>query len=119
MKNICPVCGYDNLRRPPSDYLICPCCRTEFGVSDYSWSHGELRQMWISQGAKWFSNRTIAPNGWSPIAQLRNIGYICNKDDIKSITQARIEIQSTQVSTNAPNDEKIPYRACLPAHGEV
>lgn len=88
MKNICPVCGYDALRRPPVDYSICPYCRTEYGVSDYSWSHAELRQIWIEHGAKWGSRRVAEPAGWNVVQQLENIGYTCTDADLKSIACA-------------------------------
>jgi rubredoxin len=62
----CPVCGYDELPRPPDDYLICPSCGTEFGYDDFAdtdlerqrrWN--ELRKLWFDRGMPWFS--TIVP----------------------------------------------------------
>jgi hypothetical protein len=59
MKYLCPVCGYDQMEHPPQDYAICLCCRTEFGVSDFSWTHEQLRQNWIARGAKWGSSYAL------------------------------------------------------------
>ncbi len=71
--NVCPVCGYDNLTHPPKDYMICPCCGTEFGYDDFTATHEELRQEWMSNGCQWFSSRVLAPTGWDPVAQLRTL----------------------------------------------
>ena len=60
----CPVCGNGHMLHPATDYNICPCCRTEFGVSDYSWTHEELRQDWIENGAKWMGKYVSEPPGW-------------------------------------------------------
>ena len=75
MKYLCTVCGYDQLRRPPKNYHICPCCGTEFGNDDFDVSHEMLRSEWVARGMGWFSRRNPAPANWSPVAQLRNIGY--------------------------------------------
>jgi hypothetical protein len=64
----CPVCMYPNLAYPPRDYHICPCCGTEFGNDDAEFSHDQLREMWISAGARWFFGR--APDHWNPWVQL-------------------------------------------------
>lgn len=93
MKNVCPVCGYDALRRPPTDYSICPCCRTEYGVSDYSWSHAELRHIWIEHGAIWGSKRVAEPVGWNPVQQLENIGYSCTDADLKRLECAESNLE--------------------------
>lgn len=70
---ICPVCGYDHLRRPPLDYVICPSCGTEFGYDDFATSHAELRRRWIAGGARWWSPNTPPPQNWSPIEQLARV----------------------------------------------
>jgi len=70
----CPVCGYDNLSHPPRDYMICPCCGTEFGNDDFELSHNELRKEWILDGARWFSDHTPPPPGWNPTTQLIKAG---------------------------------------------
>jgi hypothetical protein len=65
---------YPNLAYPPRDYHICPCCGTEFGNDDAEFSHDQLREMWISGGARWFFGR--APEHWNPWIQLLNSGLI-------------------------------------------
>jgi hypothetical protein len=72
---MCPVCGYDGLRKPPADYAICPCCGTEFGYSDagpepQSHIHASLRKNWINHGATWHSQYTVSPGFWNPWLQL-------------------------------------------------
>ena len=64
----CPVCFYDKLEDPPSDYNICECCGTEFENDDCDTSHDELRDKWVKNGARWFFG--AAPMGWNPWAQL-------------------------------------------------
>jgi hypothetical protein len=72
MNHVCPVCFYEKLPYPPSDYHICPCCGTEFGNDDAEFSHDQLREMWIAGGANWFFGR--APKDWSPSLQLQKHG---------------------------------------------
>jgi hypothetical protein len=72
----CPVCGYNKLRRPPADHLICPSCGTQFGYSDagdraLTDIHASLRRGWIDSGAKWHSKSVQAPDSWNPWNQLR------------------------------------------------
>lgn len=52
---VCPVCEYDQLLRPPEDYIICPQCGTEFGYDDFATSHDDLRQQWIAGGRRFWS----------------------------------------------------------------
>jgi hypothetical protein len=66
MQYICPVCAYPELTHPPADYMICPCCGTEFGHDDFAASYEELRRAWLAAGAPWFSEETPPPPGWSP-----------------------------------------------------
>jgi hypothetical protein len=68
----CPVCFFDELPYPPRDYHICPCCGTEFGNDDAEVSDSRLREIWITQGAKWFFGKP--PEGWSPWHQLAESG---------------------------------------------
>jgi hypothetical protein len=68
----CPVCFYDKMPDVPKDYNICPCCGTEFGVDDELRNYTQLRQYWISTGAKWFFNE--APPTWNPWFQLSIAG---------------------------------------------
>ncbi len=72
----CSVCGYDRLPRRPSDWLLCPCCRTKFGYSDVGRSTEQLRAEWIADGATWGSSYVAKPPAWDAVVQLRNIGYI-------------------------------------------
>jgi hypothetical protein len=65
---------YPNLAYPPRDYHICPCCGTEFGNDDAEFSHDQLREMWISAGARWFFGR--APEQWNPWIQLIRAGLV-------------------------------------------
>jgi hypothetical protein len=66
--NSCPVCTYDALPFTPTDYNICPCCGTEFGVDDTYISWEELRDEWVANGAPWFFGE--APAGWNATLQL-------------------------------------------------
>jgi hypothetical protein len=73
----CPVCGYDRLNKPPMDYLICPCCGTEFGYSDsgpepVAQIHAELRAYWLNHGSQWHSRAVPQPLFWNPYFQLIN-----------------------------------------------
>ncbi len=73
--HICPVCGYDALRRPPKDHTICPCCGVEFGYDDAGpvsakEMHAALRRRWIDRDAKWHSLRVPRPDDWNPWVQL-------------------------------------------------
>ena len=70
---LCPVCGFDGMIDPPKDFNICPCCGTEFGYEDHILTHGELRDMWIEEGCKWFSDYTTPPENWNPQDQLKNV----------------------------------------------
>ena len=64
----CPVCYYTGLQEPPTNYNICECCGTEFGVDDELRSHEQLRNQWINHGAPWFFR--VPPVGWNPWMQL-------------------------------------------------
>ncbi len=74
MKYTCPVCGFDQLPHPPSDYMICPSCDTEFGYTDFNVSHDELRKQWRLGGARWQSKVFPPPSGWNPYLQLARAG---------------------------------------------
>jgi len=85
----------------PADYAICPCCRTEFGVSDLYSTHDELRREWIEQGAQWGSRYVGAPRVWSAVSQLKNIAYICIDADLHRIAHTRFD----RVIPSLPNVE--------------
>lgn len=69
---MCPVCFYDKMPDPPVDYNICPCCGTEFEHDDELRTHEQLRDYWISSGAKWFFYPP--PLFWNPWQQLALAG---------------------------------------------
>ena len=73
MKFHCPVCMFPSLPYPPANYHVCPCCGTEFGNDDADYSHGQLREMWVAGGARWFFG-TPPPN-WSASKQLVDGGH--------------------------------------------
>jgi hypothetical protein len=75
---MCPVCGYDRLRRPPRNFIICPSCGTEFSYSDSAVSHQELRREWLLHGGKWQSNVMRQPIGWDRDRQLQNLDRVQN-----------------------------------------
>lgn len=52
----CPVCDYNKLSDPPTNFNICPSCGTEFDNDDYDKTHAELRAEWIKGGRKWWSD---------------------------------------------------------------
>lgn len=86
MKLTCPVCGYDNIQEPKLKWSICPSCGTQFGLSDSGYTVPQLRQMWIQdKNATWQGPTLLRPSRWSPIAQLRNIGYECTRTDRQKI----------------------------------
>jgi transcriptional regulator with XRE-family HTH domain len=66
----CPVCGYDQLTKPPRDFYICPCCGTEFELDDDERTLQELRSKWIDRNMTWFSRATPPPKDWNPYRQL-------------------------------------------------
>jgi len=68
----CPVCFYGNMPDAAEPYNICPCCGTEFGNDDEDRTHVQLREYWISSGAKWFFQE--APETWNPWFQLMKAG---------------------------------------------
>lgn len=99
MRYLCPVCGYDKLEYPPHDYSICPCCRTEFGVSDRNWSHNDLRQDWIARGANWGSILTPRPANWNFVKQLLNIYDTLTQEEQLFVRQNLHEASKTASGT--------------------
>lgn len=73
---LCPVCGYDKLRQPATNHMICPCCGIHFDYDDYAVSHDQLRQEWLDKGASWFSRKTTKPEGWNSEEQLKNLNAL-------------------------------------------
>jgi hypothetical protein len=70
----CPVCFYDKMPDAPESYNICPCCGTEFGTDDEERTPAQLREYWISSGAKWFYQD--APPTWNAWFQLSMAGVV-------------------------------------------
>ena len=70
MQYICPVCGYPKLTGPPVDFLICPCCGTEFEYDDATLTHQQLRHQWIQSGMQWHSHAVSPSPGWNAWWQL-------------------------------------------------
>lgn len=76
----CPVCGYDQLRKPPADHTICPSCGVQFGYNDAGplplpEMHQILRRKWINLGLRWHSRVIPQPVGWNAYVQLINAGF--------------------------------------------
>ena len=72
----CNVCGYPCLTRPPADFMICPCCYTEYGYDDANKSHALLRLEWIQKGMPWMGqNVSPPPDNWNPLEQLAKAGF--------------------------------------------
>jgi hypothetical protein len=80
MSYVCPVCGYNGLRRPPKDYLICPSCGTEFDYHDSGAGYAELRSGWLASGAKWHSRVIPPPPDWDAEEQLLRAGLTCKSE---------------------------------------
>jgi len=74
-KWFCLVCGYPELRYPPTDWNICPCCGVEFNYHDSGNTYAELRAGWIAGGCAWFSNHTPAPQNWDANSQLERADF--------------------------------------------
>jgi hypothetical protein len=89
-KNICPVCGYDELNEPAyndiggGSFEICSSCFFQFAYDEGDIGieepethaiHQEWREKWIKDGMPWRGGDG-KPDDWNPITQLRNIGII-------------------------------------------
>jgi len=79
LKFKCPVCGFAELEQSPYDelgcatFVICPSCGAEFGYSDATTSHEELRKRRIKRGLPWSSRIVKPPSGWAAQRQLRGL----------------------------------------------
>lgn len=70
----CPVCGWERMRNPPTNHEICPCCGTQFGYTDASVTHEDLRLKWVHKGAKWHSSSwRPGPSDFNASAQLARL----------------------------------------------
>src|SRR5436305_1938186 len=73
---VCPVCAYPRLNYPPSDFVICPSCGTEFGYHDTVRTYSDLRMEWIANGMVWHSHVIPQPGNWNPLEHLIMEGYL-------------------------------------------
>jgi hypothetical protein len=86
---ICTVCGFDGLKYPPADHVICPSCGTQFGLDDEGpfskdEAHLRLRNRWISNGAKWYSKVLPEPAQWNPYNQMMVAGLYRRESNLAS-----------------------------------
>lgn len=88
----CPVCLYANLPYPPKDYHICPCCSTEFGNDDAEFTYGQLREMWIASGARWFfGNPPLYWNPWIQLLEAKHTDFFPKwVSEIKTVSSVRV-----------------------------
>src|SRR5437868_414372 len=89
----CPVCMFNAMPYPPSDFHICPCCGTEFGNDDEDFSHSQLREMWLASGGHWFFGQP--PAGWNFFNQLYVAGLFT-----LNVRGAEAEIQTESAYTD-------------------
>jgi hypothetical protein len=101
MKHTCPVCGYDALARAPVDYYICPCCGTEFGYDDIAHSWDDLRNLWLSKGAPWFSKRTAPPADWDVLNQIGRL-TVQNVRNIAGTTPGEVPVLREESLVSKP-----------------
>lgn len=87
MKNMCLVCGYNELYEPPYDERgvpsdeICPCCGFQFGyddddVQDKKVIYEQWRDKWIQNGCQWFSKSRKPNENWNAKQQLNKINSL-------------------------------------------
>lgn len=118
----CPVCGYDQLRRPPEDFCICPCCFTEFESDDLDYTIEELRDQWIAAGFPWRSHFVPRPRDWNPMFQLMRL--LSPMPIMTSVSETgigvpgsaqTIYVAQTQADVfllhSSPNDQLVPVRS--------
>lgn len=56
---------------PVEEGNICPCCGTEFGYDDdLGVTYRQLRDLWVQNGAPWFSPVVTPKPDWNPLRQL-------------------------------------------------
>ena len=93
MKNICYVCGCDQLEEPPYDqsgvgtWEMCPCCGFESGMFCETPKSIEVfsrvRKKWIEKGACWTSPYVHPDENWNYQTQLKNLSKIGIPYDVK------------------------------------
>jgi hypothetical protein len=101
MHYTCPVCGFSKLRRPPTEFLICPSCGTEFEYTDSLLSHAELRENWIAHGAEWSSQVDAPPQYWNAWQQLIDAGFSASVP--KFVKDLRMEANEIVQSSGTRN----------------
>lgn len=94
-EKLCTVCGYE-MEEGPRDYNICSSCGTEFGLHDVNSTVENLRYVWLSGGAKWYSAAIPPPTKWDPIQQLASMLF----------SQANIPVYS--LGTITPDRALVP-----------
>ena len=105
--NTCPVCGYDQLEFPPTNFSICACCGTEFGYDDRVLSHQELTQEWIDAGCKWFDQGEPQPPQWNAYEQLLRAKLIESDTNLDATASMKdIEVVASKVTILKP---RIPH----------
>ena len=109
--NICPVCGYDELSRPPQDDTICPCCGTHFGYHDYATTYDELRFRWLSSGAQWFSHARSQPPGWNALTQLLKRGFLIRIGGPEKVEDSDTRTERVEAFAFAADVPKISFSA--------
>lgn len=88
----CPVCAYPEMRRPPIDYYICPCCGVEFENDDCELSHADLRKIWINNGAPWFSDAQSPMQFEGPTKRTKVLRYhLIDANFIKAMAEVMTE----------------------------
>lgn len=77
---VCPVCGYHGLERPAASNglgsgELCPCCGFDHSGPVDAHRYAQWRAEWTSGGMAWWATQAgvPAPEGWDPVAQLRNV----------------------------------------------
>jgi hypothetical protein len=85
---MCPVCGFDRLEDPPSNYSICPSCGTEFEYDDVRMTKADLRRAWVEGGYKWWSKLEQPPARWNPERQLEELVHP-ELREVRSVLAAR------------------------------
>jgi transcriptional regulator with XRE-family HTH domain len=100
----CPVCGFDELTKPPSDYYICPCCGVEFENDTFDREYPELRSDWITRGMPWFSRSKAKPREWNPFRQLIIAGFA---DDLLDHSRMKDDVDFRYAVDEAFSDVRI------------
>lgn len=127
MENICPVCGYPDLREPAYDeyncssFEICVSCGIEYGYGDQFLEKKEdcweyLRKEWISNGMKWHSKYIEKSIDWNPVMQLYKLSQYMKPKEIESDYTKLVESWAKKFEEN----RYIPTQAEIDAmHSDI